>query len=367
MGRERGVRGAWLGALLAAVTAAAPALAEVTTERPGSIVIFPKIIASGGRDTIIQISNVSNSMVHAHCFYVNAALGPNPDPLGQPIPRWQEVDFDIWLTKQQPTHWIASAGRRVYPLDDECTLTNAECNDAGLDPGRVPPLPPDFVGELKCIEVDSSGAPISGNHLKGEATLVVVAGGADAGDASKYSALAVVGLDTNDANNTLCLGGGVTAKCRSGAEYNACPQTTLVNNFATGADNPQLGVDSEVTTELTIVPCTQDYESQTPASVVVQFDVFNEFEERFSASTTVTCWGNFEQSEVNSVVFDVDTVGTRFLHTRMAPATRDYPGFVAVVEEFHAVAGVGTGRAAFNLHTIGERPTADVITIPEGP
>jgi hypothetical protein len=26
------------------------------------------------RDTVIQISNTSNNMVHAHCFYVNAQL-----------------------------------------------------------------------------------------------------------------------------------------------------------------------------------------------------------------------------------------------------------------------------------------------------
>ncbi|MBI1818683.1 MAG: hypothetical protein HYR72_27175 [Deltaproteobacteria bacterium] len=368
MARKWGLRSAWFRALMAVAIVAGPAFAEVTTERPGSIIIWPKIIASGTRDTIIQISNVSNSMVHAHCFYVNAALEPAPPPQQGLVPKWQEVDFDIWLTKQQPTHWVASLGRRIFPLDPECTTTVDECNDAGLDPGRVPPVPPDFVGELKCIEVDSSGAPISGNHLKGEATLVVLqAGGTnDFGDVSKYSALAVVGLDTNDANNVLCLGGGVTSQCVRGAEYNACPQTTLLTNFATHADNPQLGDKSEVLTEVTIVPCTENFEAQKPSSVVVQFQVTNEFEETFSASTTVTCWGNFELSEVNSVVFDVDTVGSRFLQTRMIPIKDSSGGILAVAEEFHRLAPI-TGRAAFNLYTIGERATADVITIPEGP
>jgi hypothetical protein len=242
------------------------------------------------------------------------------------------------------------------------------CNDSGLDPGRVPPLPPDFVGELKCIEVDSSGAPISGNHLKGEATLFTASGDTDSPDASKYSALAVLGLDTNDANNTLCLGGGVSANCPRGAEYNACPQVTLINNFATEASNPVLGAESSVLTEVTIAPCTEDFEGQNPSSVVVQFLVTNEFEETFSASTTVTCWGNFELSEVQRVVFDVNTVGSRFLHTRMQPATPAMSGIVAVIEEEHFLTTRGRpGRAAFNLHTIGERPSTDVITIPEGP
>jgi hypothetical protein len=74
-------------------------------------------------DTIIQISNTSNSMVFAHRFHVNA-VPPKP-------------------------------------------------SRAEFDPGRIPPAGKDpFSGELKCIEVDSSGAPIDGDHLKGEATIV---------------------------------------------------------------------------------------------------------------------------------------------------------------------------------------------------
>jgi len=387
MGRERGMQGAWLWALLAVAVAISPAFAEVTTERPGSILFFPKVIASGTRDTIIQISNVSNSMVHAHCFYVNAALEFPGEPPGlNNQPRWQEVDFDIWLTKQQPTHWVVSQGRRVYPLDPQCFPGVGECNDAGLDPGRVPPMPPDFVGELKCIEVDSSGAPISGNHLKGEATLVVTTkdtapGGPlaqdpdDVGDASKYSALAVVGLDSNDANNILCLGGGVSGDCPNGAEYNACPQTTVLDTFASGpatplqlsASNPQLPLDSFVSTELTIVPCEEDFENQSPATVVVQFKVTNEFEEPFSTSISVTCWGNLELNDINRIIFNPATAGSRLLQTRLQPATDADPGIVVIAEEFHHVPGLGTARAAYNAHTIGERSTADVITIPEGP
>jgi hypothetical protein len=368
MGRERGMLCAWLGALLV-VTVAAPAFAEVTTERPGSIIVFPKVIASGTRDTIIQISNTSNSMVHVHCFYVNAALqDPSRDLAPDNLPIWQETDFDIWLTKQQPTHWVASLGRRPNPLAPECTPDNDECNDAGLAPGRIPPLPPDFVGELKCIEVDSSGAPISGNHLKGEATLVVLATApTNPGDSSKYNAISIFGLDTNDANNTLCLGGGATPDCKRGAEYDGCPQTTLMDNFSYGATNPQLGESSNVTTQLTIAPCSEDFERQVPGVVTVQFLVTNEFEDTLSTSTTVTCWENFELTDVNRVVFSASTAGSRFLQTRMVPATPSDSGFLAVAEEFHHLPGLGAARAAFNLYTIGERPTTDLIVLPEGP
>ena len=82
----------------------------VTTERGASILAFPKVLADGESDTIIQITNISNNMVHARCFYVNAQLG-----LLRRHPLWQETDFSIWLTKQQPTHWQVSTGRFVDP------------------------------------------------------------------------------------------------------------------------------------------------------------------------------------------------------------------------------------------------------------
>ena len=154
---------------------ASGAHAEVTTDQSASILVYPKVIADGTRDTIIQITNTSNSMVHAHCFYVNGQLTSPSDPPG-PFnpPQWQELDFDIWLTKQQPTYWVVSQGRLVDPDDYPCSNDPPfyECFNAGFDPGRVPPVVEDFTGELKCIEVDASGAPLSGNHFKGEATLI---------------------------------------------------------------------------------------------------------------------------------------------------------------------------------------------------
>ncbi len=107
---------------------AGSALAETTTERSASILVFPKIVYDGSRDTLIQISNTSNSMVHAHCFYVDATplCTGTGDCLagtcsGVCQAQWQEVDFDIWLTKQQPTHWSVSAGRITNPADPQCT------------------------------------------------------------------------------------------------------------------------------------------------------------------------------------------------------------------------------------------------------
>jgi hypothetical protein len=366
----------FMGALLAAALLhGMVAYADTTIERSGSVLIFPKIVFDASRDTLVQITNTSNSMVSAHCFYVNATpqCSGSGDCLagtcrGACVSQCLEVNFDLSLTKQQPTSWSAGFGRLTDPMDAVCmmdyrnpTRSNFDCYGAGLDPGRVPPVSLPFVGELKCIEVDPSGAPISGNHLKGEATIVT-----SDGDASKYNAIAVLGLDSNNGDNTLCLGGVASDSCESGAEYNACPDTLILDHFSEGADSPLLGPSSTVGTEVTLIPCSENFETQTPASVVVQFAITNEFEEMFSASTTVTCWATFVLDEVN-LIFDISRLGTRVVQTRMRPAKSSQSGLVGVSEEYHTTEARKTTRAAFNLHQEGERTISDLIVIPEGP
>ena len=363
-------------ALIASV--ATPALAEVTTEKSASVLIVPKLIFDEDFDSIIQISKTSNSIVYAHCFYVDARL-TNPDlPPGPLNPAlWQEVDFDLVLTRQQPTHWVISLGRTTDPFDPTCNFNNQDCNDAGFDPGRIPPVSPGFEGELKCIEVDQSGAPISGNHMKGEATLLTLPDperNLAVSDASKYNAIGIIGLNSNDSDTVLCLGGEASAKCPAGAEYQGCPDVVLLSHFAEGTSNPLIEEFGEgpstVETEITVVPCTQNFETQQPATTTIQFRIFNEFEEAFSTSTSVQCWGNWSLQDVNSVLTE-GSLGTRFIQTYLRPAiSQGAPStFVAVQEEFHQAGTQPVRRVAFNTHVQGERDATgtDFITIPEGP
>jgi len=370
-----------LGAAAMLVVVAGAAGAEVVTEQSASILVFPKVIADGTRDTIIQISNTSNSMVYAHCFYVNAALDCT------------EVDFDIALTKQQPTYWKVSEGRLVDPTDLPCSrvLGNSNCPNAGLDPGRVPPVVEDFQGELKCVEVDLSGAPLSGNHLKGEATLVTydvcnadnepptceLSGfectpedpiECDGGrfDVAKYNALGVLGNENNNGDGILCLGGDASDNCPNGAEYNACPQAWILNHLADGAPNPALDPNSSVTTDITVVPCEENFETQVPTSVTIQFAITNEFEQPFSASTTIRCWKEMRLADINDV-FRRSSVGSDFLMTRMRPSAGTASGFMVVSDERHESpidVVVEAATAAANLHVEGERLTTDHIVIP---
>jgi hypothetical protein len=343
--------------------------ADVTTERSASIVVFPKVMAAGTQDTIIQLSNTSNQMVHAHCIYVNAALtDPTlpPGPFNPPL--WNELDFDIWLTKQQPTVWVVSQGRSTDPTDNltnPCTPSNSTCYGVGFDPGFVPPTPEGFTGELKCIETDLSGVAIPGNHLKGEATIVDTA----TNDVAKYNGIGILGNpDVPDQDGVLCLGGEQSDACPLGAEYNACPNTWILNHFADGASDPiadnQGASASSVGTELTVVPCTEDFEHKTPTSVVVQFLLYNEFESRFSASTTVTCWENTPLSDIANIFTVAGDGLTQFAQTRMQSVGNS--GVLMVAQEFHTATITGptyTSSAAVNLHVEGSRAGQDLITL----
>jgi hypothetical protein len=354
--------------VLGVVTAGAHA--DVTTEKGSSILVYPKVRADANYDTIIQITNTGNDMVFALCYYVNATLHNTltgdvctvPGPLC--VPAWQETDFTIFLTKQQPTHWLVSTGRPVQ-------VDNFGDDGYGFDPGRVPPVTHDglnpFLGELKCIEVSDSGEPVTGNHLKGEATIKTISG-SDTGDVSKYNAIGILGNpDVSPPAAILPLDGNT---------YDACPASLVVNYIPSGDEDlvaAEFGIASNTTTELTLVPCSEDFENQLPSSVTVQFLVTNQFEQHFSASTTVTCYLNALLTDFGSA-FSEKVLGGDAAVVQITPVPGLDPslpvlGVLGVAERFVAVTGgsTGTARAAYNLHMVGALdPGLDQIHITEG-
>lgn len=332
---------------------AATSSAQVGTEHAASILVFPKVVADGTRDTTIQISNTSSSAVNLRCWYTNAAL-VNPDLPPGPLnpPQWQTQMFALGLTRNQPTVWVVSRGRPFDPPTSVC-LGDAppyDCEGSGLDPGDVPPVADGFTGELRCIEIESSGAPLSGNHLIGDASIITLA----TGDVSRYSALGIVGLEANDGDASLVLG----------TEYDACPARWRLEHAPDGALVPGAGANSSVATELTVVPCSADFENQVPATAVLQLGITNELEQHFSASTTVTCWGSFRLSDIASI-FHVDALVTDGVQTVVRPSSSS-GAFLLLVEETRTV-DTGTtisAIAAANVHGEGTTTATDVIAIP---
>jgi len=327
------------------------AQAQVSSERGASVVVFPKVIVEGSRDTLVQLVNGANTTTHAYCWYTDAQPvhpGLPPGPLNPP--RWQVSDFRVVLTHDQPTSFVASRGRLADPLDEPCaTNGDLDCYGAGFDPGRVPALPFGFTGELRCVETDAAGFPLSGNHLTGEATLI----DALTGDASKYSAIGIAGLDTNDSDPVL----------RLGEEYTACPQDLVLDHALEGVEDEQLGAGSAVDTELTLVACSSDLESLITPFLVISLQATSELGVQTTAFATVPGWGNLRFSDI-SPTLTAESLGAGTGQSRLQVTAQSTAGVLGIAEEIHRAADGRSATAAVNVHTEGVRAAVDLITLP---
>ena len=322
------------------------ATAQTTTVQSASVLVFPRVVVSGTWDTIIQIGNTANRPAYARCYYVDGGS-------------WAPTNFSLTLFHQQPTHWVASRGRAVDPDDPECQPTTDNCDGAGWDPGLVPAVGPGFSGELRCVEVDASGAPWSGNALTGVATLIHLA----SGEVVKYAGVGLQGFETNNADTALCLGGDMRAGCQHGAEYAGCPEAWIVSHPADFDDRAVNG-DAR-STSITVVPCPEDFGTATPASLLLQFRLTNEFEETFSAATTITCWGDVRLSDV-SPVFQRDTLGSNWVQTTVRSAGEDASGFIVTQQSTRETAFLATFAAAATVPPHETAPLgSDLVVLPQ--
>ncbi len=426
------------------------ARAASTSDKPAAILTWPKVVVdtlgnfgvcvdslgkscsknsdcgSGGvcnatpTDTLIQLSNTSRVPKQARCFYVDATdhcndgsdrvcRGASDCPLdgGGFAPcaqNWNEIDFDIFITPDQPLAWYASRGlhRTEFPKegpgtcnnrpglfcfsDNDCGAGGCNLGDTNLGSG-VPPTSEDpFIGSLTCIEFDPTKRPPvpdqsdTRNTLKGEAAIIALPPDSElrAGvDVQKYNA---VGLQAtgNQSGLTGQLQIGPDNGDTGGQEYAACPATLILNHLFDGATDPISGdteVDATVRTDLTLVPCGNNLLTQTPGRVIAHFLVFNEFEQRFSAIRTVDCFLESQLSRIDTSnptrsIFNAGVSGTIAGQSRIrgVGSAATGRGLLGVARVFFANAETTwESGAGYNLHQFGEpadNVQADVITIP---
>ena len=123
-------------------------------------------------------------------------------------------------------------------------------------------------------------------------------------------------------------------------------------------------LECPVTTNLTLVPCSEDIENQIPSSSTVSFTIWDEFERRFSASTTVNCWLSADLNQIHPNAFSFSTLGTFSAHTRITP-NPGAPGVLGVAEETRRDTFDGSAFsavAAFNLDGEGNRFDGSGVT-----
>jgi hypothetical protein len=161
----------------------------------GSIIVYEQLqFATFDEAPIITVINDSNSAVSARCFYVNT----NSHCSASNAVCQEAADCEVGET--------CDPGCAVLDFNISASfLSSFSWGTAFGDGGDIPPVPEiPFSGELVCVEVDFSGSPLSGNHLRGLQRPLF---------AEPVPALAVLGNDFNNGDNTLELGG----------EYDACP------------------------------------------------------------------------------------------------------------------------------------------------
>lgn len=339
--------------------ACVPAGAQTTTNQSASLLVFPKVVVNGAWETTIQLSNNANRPAYAVCHYANGGLTfPELPPGPTNPPLWSSVDFRLRLNRQQPTHWVVSRGRAIDEADGACEAPFESCDGTGIDPGLVPPIEPAFTGALLCYEVDASGAPWSGNALSGHATLTHLA----TGEVVKYPAVGSIGLPTNDADGTLCLGGEPGEGCPDGAEYRGCPRTWTISH---PSDDDNEATGQVRSNRLTIVPCTHDFLTQQAQTLTLQFEIVNEFEQQFSTSASVTCWADLRLTDI-SPLFGRDVLGADSVQTRVRTADSSAAGFV-VVQQTELAADVPDllWIAATVPPQLAGEARADLIRVPE--
>jgi hypothetical protein len=337
-----------VGVVAGALFAPLRSVAQYIAGAGASLQFFPLVVVDGTHDTMIQLANGSPQRIFVRCSYTpGGAGGVNA-----------AVDFDLVLFARQPTHWVASAGRLVDPNDQVCGRVTeiVECDGAGFDPGRIPPLPDGFEGDLLCVQVDRSGAPMSGNALRGFATLVDTVGG----DVAKYPGVGLAGNQYNDADASLCLGGPEQPDtCPRGAEYAACPEAWVLEHRAEGAAPGAAPGTPGERTRLAIVTCSRRAGS---GAASVQLQVFNELEQRFSASVPVQRWAEIALADNN--VFSRDVLGTDFAQT-VVRSSMGSPGIIVVALGDRRATDGGTagGSIAAVPHPVGARADQDRIVL----
>lgn len=363
------------------------ARADVTSTNAAAILIYPKLLVNTllpgfQLDTLIQMTNTSAEPVNVRCYYVNAnghcsnnfsVCDPNAantcGPNGFCVAGWVETDFAFRLTPKQPLVWQLSKGLSDLPLGV------FPGPDGYSNSGSIPPAPEDpMIGELKCVEVGEDERPVNRNSLKGEATIETVEAGLGEGpfvyaDSRGYNAIGVQAAGENDGDDVLLL---------NDVEYNACPNILVLDHFFDDAIlETDLGQADIIGTHVTFVPCSEDFLLQRPVSTVVQFLVYNEYEQRFSTSRRVTCLTEIALSDIDTrlgpgddraSIFNVNVQGTLTGQTVMRGVVgpeKNPPlgnGILAIAEEFHEDLASGDIKsAAYVPVQRGKRSAPDFI------
>lgn len=202
-----------------------------------ALIVFPFIRSTveigGTEDTRIMLVNMSRNEQELQCFYVRQS-------------DCNEIGFYVTLTAEQPLSWLVSEG-----TSNPANFTN------------VPPF--DGTGELKCAVISNRAELSAHNILQGRALVFDTAG-----ETVGYGAIGFQKLSPGSFSGVIEL---------DGFTYEQCPERLHFQTLATNA----------VSSDMVLIPCSQDLLLQTMTQTAVQLQIVNEFEQVFSSSFLFKC------------------------------------------------------------------------------
>lgn len=353
-------------ALLALLVASAGG-AATTSDQPAAIVVYPEVRVGTDVETRIQLTNASDELIDANCFYevaeaqcVGGVEGESctSDPVtcsGTCVDQHRRVPFHVRLTAKQPIAWRADDGLSELPLDGANTVGVAGQNNRTT---YIPPLGDGpLAAALRCAVEDVALAePRLLNALVGQA--IIVRRTDDDSDAVMYRAIGIPALLDTDFDDALAIGG-------PNAEYAACPTVNVLEHFFSGSPLATGPNSAVVETDLVLVPCSSS--ADEPAGVVAQFLIYNEFSQRFSTSRPVRerlaiPLNAIDTSEPHRSIFSVNVGATLAARTQILAHGS---GVHALAFERHRDrATERTNTAALEFHQVGDRVAGDRLVLP---
>lgn len=270
------------------------------TSKKGSLLIYPLIKTGAGGDTIIRLTNGYYESVKVKCFYRTSYP-------------FADSSWIFTLLPNQSIAWVASTGKGP----------DGQRVPAGL--AQPPALPSGTVAELRCWAVNSSGTQqIVWNWLSGDA---IVSEGSKS-MVWEYSAWrfavnsSTTGASAGTAGKLLLTG--------DSGNYDACPTGLLFNFFKQTGNAAAKGTFAAgtVNSELTLVPCKQDFVHDSAPAVYASMALQDEVQTLLNGAyacvgctDSATQW--FSESLASTRLGIIDSTTNPFLNIQ-SPAGSVY-------------------------------------------
>lgn len=250
-----------------ATLALLPGSARADGRNPGSLLIFPEYDHSPGKNTLLTVTNTSpDAAITAHFFYVGGVPGN-----------------------------LCDVSNRLEVLTPNDTITVLSSAHSGQSPTGNK-----YKGFVY-VYAERLGVPISFNFLIGDAIQL------DANLATLYAVNPVVFKAKTPTSQPTNLDGD-SVRDLNDQEYEGVPEQILIPRF--------LGQTAGRQSDLILISLT----GGAAFTTIVNFVIFNDNEEVFSAQNSFTCWKKQPLSAVSSI-FD-----NYFLHTQTNDAVAEIIG-----------------------------------------